>query len=54
MYECNTSAFMKKTRVEVGIHVVHKHLPPENVSFFCTLCGAQKLSAKTAKKHKRE
>ena len=54
MYECNTCAFMKNTRVEVGVHVVHEHFPPEKVPFLCTLCGAQKLSAKTAKKHKEK
>ena len=43
---------MKKTRVEVGVHVVHEHfmkVPP-----LCTLCGAWKLSAKSAKKHKEK
>ena len=54
MYGCNTCAFMKKTRVKVGFHVVHKHFLPEKVPFLCTLCGAQKLNAKTAKKHKKE
>ena len=29
-------------------------LPPEKVPFQCTMCGAQKLSAKTTKKHKKE
>ena len=54
MYGCNTCAFMKKTRIEVGVHVVHEHFPPEKVPFLCTLCGAHKLSAKTAKEHRRE
>ena len=27
--------------------------PPEKVPFLCTPCGAWKLSAKTAKKHKK-
>ena len=54
MYGCNTCAFMKKTRVEVWVDVVHKHFPPEKVPFLYTLCGAQKLSAQNAKKHKNE
>ena len=54
MYGCNTCAFMKKTRVKVGVHVVYKHFPLEKVLFLCTLCGAQKLSAKSAKRHKKE
>ena len=29
-------------------------LPPKKVPFFCTMCGVQKLSAKTAKKHKKK
>ena len=45
---------MRKTSIEVGVHVVHKHFPPEKVPFLCTLCGTQKLSLKSAKKHKRE
>ena len=54
MYKCTTCAFTKKTYIKVGIHVVHKHFPPEKVPFLCTLCGAQKLCLKSAKKHKRE
>ena len=53
IYGCNTYDFMKKTRVEVGVHVVHEHFLPEKI-FICTQCGAWKLSAKTAKKHKKE
>ena len=34
--------------------MVHEHFPPEKVLFLCTLCGVQKLSLKSAKKHKRE
>ena len=45
---------MRKTSIEVGIHVVHEHFPPEKVPFLCTLCGVWKLSLKSAKKHKRE
>ena len=45
---------MKKTTVKVGVHVVHEHFPSMKVPFLCTLCGAQKLSAKTAKKHMKE
>ena len=45
---------MKKTRVEVGVHVVHEHFAPEKIPFLCTLCGAWKLSVKTAKKCKKE
>ena len=45
---------MKKTRFKFGVHVVHEHFSPEKVPFLCTLCGAQKLSAKTVKKHKKE
>ena len=45
MYRCTICAFTRKTNVEVGIHVV---------PFLCILCGAQKLSLKSAKKHKRE
>ena len=40
--------------MEVEIHVLHEHFPPEKVPFLCILCGAQKLSLKLAKKHKRE
>ena len=54
MYRCTVCAFMRKTNVEVGIHVVHEHFPPGKVPFLCILCGAQKLSLKSAKKHKRE
>ena len=45
---------MRKTSIEVGIHVVHEHFSPEKVPFLCILCGAQKLSLKSAEKHKRE
>ena len=45
---------MRKTSIEVGIHVVHEHFPPEKAPFLCILCSAQKLSLKSAKKHKRE
>ena len=54
MCGCNTHAFMKETRVEVGVHVVQEYFPPEKVSFLCTLCGAWKHSAKTAEKHKEK
>ena len=54
MYKCTSCAFTRKTSVEVGIHMVHEHFPPEKVPFFCILCGAWKLSLKSAKKHKRE
>ena len=45
---------MEKTRVKVWVHIVQEHFPPEKVPFLCTLCGAWKLSVKTAKKHKKE
>ena len=54
MYKCTRCAFMRKTSIEVGIHVVHEHFPPEKVPFMCVLCNVQKLSLKSAKKHKRE
>ena len=50
MWGCNTCAFIKKTKVKVRVHVAHEHFPPEKVPFLCTMCDAQKLSAKTAKK----
>ena len=54
MFRCIICAFMRKTNVEVGIHVVHEHFLAEKVPFLCILCGARKLSLKSAKKHKRE
>ena len=54
MYKCTSCAFMRKTSIEVGIHVVHEHFPPEKAPFLCILCSAQKLSLKSVKKHKRE
>ena len=34
--------------------MAHEHFPPEKVPFLCILCGVQKLSLKSVKKHKRE
>ena len=53
MYVCNTCCYEEDQGQSWG-PCSSQTLPPEKVSFLCTLCGAQKLSAKTTKKNKKE